>query len=171
MSWHHHVHASLAGSEPDLTCDTWKKANTPCHYALIKNTFFASCCSRRRDPDNAASAHETVQVKMALPVDPKAYYGYLFKSNKQPTEVLDQLLRGIALYIVSCGRCAARRLILRRLKLKLTAYRLRTSATSTTSHSARESWPPFIKLSAVIMTVCFPSPSLLSVSSCYWSTR
>jgi hypothetical protein len=33
--------------------------------------------------------------------DAKAYYGYLFETNKQPTKVLDQLLRGIANHIVS----------------------------------------------------------------------
>ncbi|EPE24214.1 hypothetical protein GLAREA_08064 [Glarea lozoyensis ATCC 20868] len=32
-------------------------------------------------------------------VDAKAYYGYLFHENKKPTEVLDALLRGIAIYI------------------------------------------------------------------------
>jgi hypothetical protein len=31
----------------------------------------------------------------------KAYYGYLFEPDKKPTKVLDALLRGIALYIVS----------------------------------------------------------------------
>lgn len=33
--------------------------------------------------------------------DAKTSYGYLFKANKSPTEVLDALLRGIAVYIVS----------------------------------------------------------------------
>jgi hypothetical protein len=37
---------------------------------------------------------------MAHTVDPKAYYGSLF-AQKQPTKVLDALLRGIANYIVS----------------------------------------------------------------------
>jgi hypothetical protein len=37
---------------------------------------------------------------MAQTIDPKAYYGYLFKSDKKPTKVLDALLRGIANYIV-----------------------------------------------------------------------
>ncbi|KAH6669435.1 hypothetical protein B0J14DRAFT_486930, partial [Halenospora varia] len=36
---------------------------------------------------------------MAQPVDPKAYYGYLFHDDKKPTKVLDALLRGIANYI------------------------------------------------------------------------
>ena len=35
------------------------------------------------------------------PVDAKTYYGYLFQDNKKPTEVLEALLRGIAIYIVS----------------------------------------------------------------------
>jgi hypothetical protein len=35
------------------------------------------------------------------PVDAKAYYGYLFQNDKKPTEVLDALLRGIAIHIVS----------------------------------------------------------------------
>jgi hypothetical protein len=37
--------------------------------------------------------------------DAKTYYGYLFEANKQPTKVLDALLRGIAIHIVSsiCG--------------------------------------------------------------------
>ncbi|RDL42552.1 uncharacterized protein BP5553_02531 [Venustampulla echinocandica] len=37
---------------------------------------------------------------MAQPVDAKAYYGYLFESDKKPTKVLDALLRGIANYII-----------------------------------------------------------------------
>ena len=36
--------------------------------------------------------------------DAKGYYGYLFESDKKPTKVLDALLRGIAIYIVSCAR-------------------------------------------------------------------
>jgi hypothetical protein len=36
-----------------------------------------------------------------MSVDAKAYYGYLFQANKQPTKVLDLLLRGIANHIVS----------------------------------------------------------------------
>ncbi|TVY84140.1 hypothetical protein LSUE1_G003019 [Lachnellula suecica] len=36
---------------------------------------------------------------MALPVDAKAYYGYLFAADKKPTKVLDALLRGIAIHI------------------------------------------------------------------------
>jgi hypothetical protein len=36
---------------------------------------------------------------MAQTVDPKAYYGYLY-AQKQPTKLLDALLRGIAHYIV-----------------------------------------------------------------------
>lgn len=32
--------------------------------------------------------------------DTKAFYGYLFKSDKTPTETLDALLRAIAQYIV-----------------------------------------------------------------------
>lgn len=36
-------------------------------------------------------------------VDPKAFYGYLF-AHKQPTKVLDALLRGVAQYIVSLAR-------------------------------------------------------------------
>lgn len=34
-----------------------------------------------------------------MSVDGKAYYGYLFEANKQPTKVLDALLRGIANHI------------------------------------------------------------------------
>jgi hypothetical protein len=37
---------------------------------------------------------------MSQTPDAKAYYGYLFEPNKQPTKVLDALLRGIANYIV-----------------------------------------------------------------------
>jgi len=37
---------------------------------------------------------------MAQPVDGRAYYGYLFETDKKPTKVLDALLRGIANYIV-----------------------------------------------------------------------
>jgi hypothetical protein len=33
--------------------------------------------------------------------NPESYYGYLFKKDKTPTELLDALLRAIALYIVS----------------------------------------------------------------------
>ncbi|KAH8596534.1 hypothetical protein B0O99DRAFT_509542, partial [Bisporella sp. PMI_857] len=36
---------------------------------------------------------------MPDPIDAKAYYGYLFQKSKEPTKVLDQLLRGIANYI------------------------------------------------------------------------
>jgi hypothetical protein len=47
---------------------------------------------------------------MAQPVDGKAYYGYLFETDKKPTKVLDALLRGIANYIVCIlersGTCA-----------------------------------------------------------------
>jgi hypothetical protein len=32
--------------------------------------------------------------------DAKGYYGYLFNDQKQPTPVMDALLRGIANYIV-----------------------------------------------------------------------
>lgn len=32
--------------------------------------------------------------------DPKAYYGYLFKPDKTPTDTLDALLRAVAQYIV-----------------------------------------------------------------------
>lgn len=38
---------------------------------------------------------------MAQIVDAKQYYGYLFEADKKPTKVLDALLRGIAIYIVS----------------------------------------------------------------------
>lgn len=31
----------------------------------------------------------------------EGFYGYLFESDKKPTRVLDALLRGIAIYIVS----------------------------------------------------------------------
>jgi hypothetical protein len=43
---------------------------------------------------------------MAQNVDGKQYYGYLFEADKKPTKVLDALLRGIAIYIVSCARLA-----------------------------------------------------------------
>jgi tRNA isopentenyl-2-thiomethyl-A-37 hydroxylase MiaE len=43
---------------------------------------------------------------MAQNVDAKQYYGYLFEADKKPTKVLDALLRGIAIYIVSCARLA-----------------------------------------------------------------
>jgi hypothetical protein len=36
-------------------------------------------------------------------VDPKTYYGYLFKPDKTPTKTLDALLRAVAQYIVSAG--------------------------------------------------------------------
>lgn len=39
---------------------------------------------------------------MAQNVDAKQYYGYLFETDKKPSKVLDALLRGIAIYIVSC---------------------------------------------------------------------
>lgn len=45
---------------------------------------------------------------MSQTTDAKAYYGYLFEPNKQPTKVLDALLRGIANYIVSLLEGAAR---------------------------------------------------------------
>lgn len=32
--------------------------------------------------------------------DPNAYYGYLFKPDKTPSDVFDALLRAIATYIV-----------------------------------------------------------------------
>jgi hypothetical protein len=38
---------------------------------------------------------------MAQNVDAKQYYGYLFEADKKPTKVLNALLRGIAIYIVS----------------------------------------------------------------------
>ncbi|CAD6500063.1 BgTH12-04168 [Blumeria graminis f. sp. triticale] len=37
---------------------------------------------------------------MADPATAKEYYGYLFKDNKQPTKILDALLRGIAIHII-----------------------------------------------------------------------
>jgi len=43
---------------------------------------------------------------MAQNVDGKQYYGYLFEADKKPTKVLDALLRGIAIYIVSCAQLA-----------------------------------------------------------------
>jgi len=43
---------------------------------------------------------------MSQPVDAKQYYGYLFEVDKKPTKVLDALLRGIAIYIVSCDQVA-----------------------------------------------------------------
>ena len=43
---------------------------------------------------------------MAQNVDAKQYYGYLFEADKKPTAVLDALLRGIAIYIVSCDQAA-----------------------------------------------------------------
>jgi hypothetical protein len=43
---------------------------------------------------------------MAQNVDAKQYYGYLFEADKKPTKVLDALLRGIAIYIVSCDTAA-----------------------------------------------------------------
>jgi hypothetical protein len=43
---------------------------------------------------------------MSQPVDAKEYYGYLFEADKKPTKVLDALLRGIAIYIVSCDQVA-----------------------------------------------------------------
>lgn len=46
-------------------------------------------------------------------VDAKQYYGYLFEADKKPTKVLDALLRGIAIFIVSCDeasrQCAIKR--------------------------------------------------------------
>jgi hypothetical protein len=44
---------------------------------------------------------EALSAMSQPPVDAKAYYGYLFQNDKKPTEVLDALLRGIAIYIVS----------------------------------------------------------------------
>ena len=41
---------------------------------------------------------------MAQNVDGKQFYGYLFEADKKPTKVLDALLRGIAIYIVSCDQ-------------------------------------------------------------------
>ncbi|KAI0997234.1 hypothetical protein K3495_g10953 [Podosphaera aphanis] len=37
---------------------------------------------------------------MANPYDASAYYGYLFEANKQPTTILNALLRAIATYII-----------------------------------------------------------------------
>jgi hypothetical protein len=52
------------------------------------------------------SAEETLLLTMAQNgnVDAKQFYGYLFEADKKPTKVLDALLRGIAIYIVSCDR-------------------------------------------------------------------
>jgi hypothetical protein len=48
------------------------------------------------------SAEEAPIVNMSQNFDGKQYYGYQFNANKLPTKVLDALLRGIAIYIVSC---------------------------------------------------------------------
>jgi hypothetical protein len=55
---------------------------------------------------SALSAEETLLLKMAQNVDARKYYGYLFEADKKPTQVLDALLRGIAIYIVSCDQMA-----------------------------------------------------------------
>jgi hypothetical protein len=54
-------------------------------------------------PPNSCFTHleEALSAMSQPPVDAKAFYGYLFQDNKKPTEVLDALLRGIAIYIVS----------------------------------------------------------------------
>lgn len=46
-------------------------------------------------------------------VDAKQYYGYLFEADKKPTKVLDALLRGIAIFIVS-GDEASRQCAIKR---------------------------------------------------------
>lgn len=52
---------------------------------------------------SALSAEETLLLlTMAQNVDAKQYYGYLFEADKKPTKVLDALLRGVAIFIVSC---------------------------------------------------------------------
>jgi len=48
-----------------------------------------------RDPDPSMKADPQTHI------DPKAYYGYLFKHDKMPTKVFDAMLRGIAKHIVS----------------------------------------------------------------------
>jgi len=92
---------------------------------------------------------------MATPVDPKVYYGYLFQANKQPTKVLDLLLRGIANYIVSCRGGAGDELARGGFRM-LTVYRSSQWATSTTELSALRSWQASTRLSAETMIVCPP---------------
>jgi len=57
-------------------------------------------------------------------VDAKQYYGYLFEADKKPTKVLDALLRGIAIFIVSCDEASRQRAIKRDIEADLAVAEL-----------------------------------------------
>jgi hypothetical protein len=56
-------------------------------------------------------------------VDAKQYYGYLFEPDKKPTKVLDALLRGIAIFIVSCDKASRQCAVKRDTEADLAMYR------------------------------------------------
>lgn len=97
---------------------------------------------------------------MSQPVDGKAYYGYLFETDKKPTKVLDALLRGIANYIVSFHECAVYAPATEQF-WELTVHRVTSLVIKTRSVSPLQSWQASTRLSEETTTVRYLLSSLI----------